>query len=142
MKYLFELSKEHRTLPRAEILACLQAEEIDYKIKQSNEDVLIIEVDSKKDEISKLSNRLSFTYYIDEFVFSCNPVIEEIKTNADKNIISKEGSIAVRCRNRSSSVDSQSIVRVLAEVYTKNKKVNLRHPDIEVRGIITDSKFS
>ena len=141
MKYLFELSKEHRTLPRAEILACLQAEEIDYKIKQSNEDVLIIEVDSKKDEISKLSNRLSFTYYIDEFVFSCNPVIEEIKTNADKNIISKEGSIAVRCRNRSSSVDSQSIVRVLAEVYTKNKKVNLRHPDIEVRGIITDSKL-
>ena len=141
MKYLFELSKEHRTLPGAEILACLQAEEIDYKIKQSNEDVLIIEVDSKKDEISKLSNRLSFTYYIDEFVFSCNPVIQEIKTNANKNIISKEGSIAVRCRNRSSNVDSQSIVDALAEVYTKNKKVNLRHPDIEVRAIITDSKL-
>jgi len=141
MKYLFELSKEHRSLPRAEILACLQAEDIDYKIKESNENILIIEINSKTDIVTRLSNRLSFTYYIDEYIFSCSPFIEEIKTNASKNVISEEGSIAIKYKNRSNNVNSQPIVGILADVYTKNRKVTLKNPDIEVRAIITDSKL-
>ena len=51
MKYLFELSKEHKTLPLAEILACLETETIDYNILESNEDVLLIETNSNENII-------------------------------------------------------------------------------------------
>lgn len=141
MRYLFELSKEHTTLPKAEILACLQAEDISYRIIESNEDILVIEINSKTDKVTKLSNRLSHTNFIDEYIFSSNPNIEEIKANALENTVIKAGSIAIKYKNRSNTIDSKPIVNTLAEVYTKNRKVKLRNPDIEVRAIITDSKL-
>ena len=141
MKYLFELSKEHNALPRAEILACLKAEDISYNVKESNEDILVIEINSKTDIVTKLSNRLSFTYYIDEYIFSCDTKLNNIKKNANRNVITKTGSIAIKYKNRSNKTDSQPIVRALAEVYTKNRKVTLKNPDIEVRAIITDTKL-
>ena len=61
MKYLFELSKEHKTLPKAEILACLYAENIGYNISESNEDVLVIETISKEDMLQRVASRLSLS---------------------------------------------------------------------------------
>ena len=139
MRYLFELSKEHKTLPTAEILACLQAEDINFNILESNEDVYIIETDLKENKSREIANRLSFTYYIDRFLFSCLPTAEKIKTQAIDNIIKKPGSIAVKYKNRSNSINSQPIVRTLAEIYTKGRNVTLKNPDIEIRGLITDS---
>jgi tRNA (guanine10-N2)-dimethyltransferase len=140
MKYLFELSKEHQSLPTAEIIACLQAEDINYKIIENNEDVLIIDVKTKSDKISNLSNRLSFTFFVDKFIFSCNHSINEIKKKANKNAIAYEGSIAIKYKNRSRNVDSKPIIKILADDYTTNRKVNLKNSDIDVRAIITDSK--
>jgi len=139
MKYLFELSKEHKTLPIAEILASLDAEEVDYKISESNEDVLIIETDSKRDKIQKLAGRLSLTFYVDELMFSCKPLIRDIKTKSSENIFREKGTIAVRCKNRSKNIDSKSILDLLADNYTKGREVSLETPDIEIRGLITDS---
>jgi len=139
MKYLFELSKEHKTLPIAEILASLAAEEVDYKISKSNEDVLIIETNSKRDKIQKLADRLSLTFYVDELMFSCRPLLKAIRTKASENILEEKGTIATRCKNRSKSIDSKSILDALADIYTKNRKVSLETPDIEIRGLITDS---
>jgi len=140
MNYIFELSKEHKTLPLAEVLACLRAENIVYNIVESNEDVLIIETDVKDDRIKRLVDRLSLTFYVDEFLFSCSPSPEEIKKHALDNTIEKRGSVAIRCKNRSNTVDSQPIVKTLAEIYSKERKVNLKTPDIEIRGLITDSR--
>lgn len=139
MNYIFELSKEHKTLPKAEVLACLRAENTVYNIVESNEDVLIIETDAKNDRIKRLVDRLSLTFYVDEFLFSCSPSPEEIKKHALDNTIEKRGSVAIRCKNRSNTINSQPIVRALAEIYTKDRKVTLEHPDIEVRGLITNS---
>lgn len=139
MKYLFELSKEHKTLPIAEILASLDAEEISYKISESNEDVLIIETDSKKDEIQRLAGRLSLTFYVDLFMFSCKPLIKDIKIKASENILEEKGSIAIKCKNRSKKIDSRSILDTLADIYTKDRKVSLETPDIVIRGLTTDS---
>ncbi len=140
MKYLFELSKEHETLPKAEILACLKSENIDYSILESNEDVLIIEIVSKEDKLMKLSNRLSYTFYIDEFFFSCQPIIEQINSYSLNSKLEREGSIAIKYKNRSENINSQPIVRELADVYTKDRDVILENPDNEIRGLITDSK--
>ena len=106
MKYLFELSKEHKTLPLSEILACLQAEKIIFNVLESNEDVLIIEINSKKDIMQRLASRISFSYYIDKFLFSCLPSNEDIKIRSSKNILENFGSIVIRYKNRSSKIDS------------------------------------
>jgi len=139
MRYLFELSKEHKTLPTAEVLACLRAEKIDGKIIVSNKDVLVIKADSKEDKIKRLADRLSFTFFIDEFLFSCSNHIKEIKKKAQENTFDKKGSIAIKYKNRSNTVDSQPILQELAEIYSKHRNVNLKDPDIEIRGLITDS---
>jgi tRNA (guanine10-N2)-dimethyltransferase len=141
MKYLFELSKEHKTFPKSEILSCLFAENIDYHILDSNEDILLIESHSKINKINDLANRLSFTFFINEFMFSSDNSIKDVKESASNNPLNKSGSIAIKYRNRSNTIDSQPIVKGLAEIYTKNRKVILENPDIEIRSLITDSKL-
>jgi len=139
MKYIFELSKEHISLPKAEIIARLEAENISYKIIELNEDTLIIETNTDKIRIESLANRLSYTYNISEFLFSCKPTIKQIKKIANKYSIIKKGTIAIKYKNRSKSVNSQKIVKTLADIYTKKRNVILNNPDIEVRALITDN---
>jgi len=141
MKLLFELSKEHKTIPSAEILACLKLNDIKIKILESNEDVLLIDTDAKEDFISNLANRLSYTFYLNQYLFSSPIKVEDIKRQALKNKLEKKGSIAVKYKNRSKKIDSAPIVKSLAEVYTKNREVTLESPDNEIRGLITDSKL-
>ena len=141
MKYLFELSKDHEILPQAEVLSCIKAENISYKLLQSDDNVVIIESSANIKKIKEISDRLSLVFYIDNFLFSCNPVPEKIKNNALKNKIQQEGTIAIKYKNRSKNIESQLIVNILADVYTKNLDVDLETPDIEIRALITDSKI-
>jgi tRNA (guanine10-N2)-dimethyltransferase len=53
--------------------------------------------------------------------------------------LKKEGSIAIRCKNRSSTMESQQLIDLLGDVYTKKRSVNLRHPEIEIRAVVTDT---
>lgn len=139
MKLLFELSKEHPILPKDEILSCLKTENVGYNITESNENILIINGKITGKKIMRIAERLSFTYFIDKLLFYCFPSLEEIKNCAIKNTIKVDGSIAINYKNRSSSVDSQPIIRKLAKEYTKNRKVNLNNPDLQMRVVITDS---
>lgn len=141
MKLLFELSKEHETLPKAEVIACLQAENVSHTIVESKDGVLVIEADVEGDVIKRLKERLSLTFFIDELLFSCQPLLREIKEYATQNNIDKKGSIAINYKNRSRSIDSQPIVKALAEIYSKNRVVNLTNPDIQIRVLITESKI-
>ena len=90
MKYLFELSKEHKTLPTAEILACLHAEDINFNIIESNEDVFIIETNTKKNKIQKMAKRLSSTYFVNRLLFSCLPNTKDIIKLLINETISKD----------------------------------------------------
>lgn len=139
MNILFELSKEHPTLPKNEIFACLTAEDISYIINETNKDVLNISIDTNIDLIKDVTSRLSYTFYIDELFFSCSNSINEIKKNAKKHFVDLPGSIAIRYKNTSKNKNSQEIIKEIVEIYTKNKKVNLTNPDNEIRVFITDS---
>ena len=52
MSFIFELSKEHKTLPKAEIVACLDAEHISYDFIDSNENIMIVKADIKEQKIN------------------------------------------------------------------------------------------
>ncbi len=140
MKLLFELSKEHNTIPRCEAISTLMAEDFIYEIISSNEDVLIINTTTSSEKIKNLAKRLSYTFFIDELLFSCPPSLERIKKYAKENPTNRIGSIAISFKNRSTSINSQSIVKILGEIYTKDKQVDLNNPDIEMRVFITNTK--
>ena len=139
MNYLFELSKEHQSIPKSEVIACLCAENIDYKIIEDNDDVLVIDINTSNKKIKVVADRLSYTFFVDEFLFSCPTSVDKIKKYAIENIVGYKGSIAIKYKNRSSNVDSRPVIKTLAEIYTKNRTVSLGKPDIEIRTLITDS---
>ena len=138
MKLMFELSKEHATLPSAEVIATLNAEHMNATLIRSNEDVLIVETNPNDAAIRRLAERLAFTFVIDELLFSCPTTLNEIIKNAEKHQLPPEGSIAIRCKNRSSHIRSEQLIDQLGDIYTKKRTVNLTKPDIEVRAVITE----
>ncbi len=135
---MFELSKEHATLPSAEVIATLNAEHMNATLICSNEDVLIVETNPNDNDIKRLAERLAFTFVIDELLFSCPTTLNEIIRNAEKHPLPPEGSIAIRCKNRSSHIRSEQLIDQLGDIYTKKRTVNLTKPDIEVRVVITE----
>jgi len=141
MNFLFELSKEHESLPKSEIKSCLQSENITYNIVDSNENALIVETDISINKIRKLANRLSMTFFIDQILFFCSTKNEIIKQKAKMNPLEKKGSIAITYKNRSETINSKKIIDELGDIYSKNKKVNLTNPDNEIRVLITNKKI-
>jgi len=139
MLLLFELSKEHTTLPVSEIKGCLQAENITYKIIEVNNDVFIIDAKISLDKIKNVGKRLSFTFFIDELLFLCSGSLEEIKNISAKHPVESKGSIAIHIKNRSENIDSQPILEILGQHYTKNRRVDLENPDIAIRVVLTDT---
>lgn len=141
MDLCFELSKEHKTLAAAEIKSCCQAEQLPINISIDNPDVVILHADKVTRLLSLLPQRLSQTFCINQHYFSC-PIDQAIlQTKAKEHPIPAKGSVAVTYRNRSTTISSKDIVSSLAEIYTKERKVSLTNPDIEIRVIITDKKL-
>jgi tRNA (guanine10-N2)-dimethyltransferase len=137
MKVLFERSKEHSALSHAELLICLDVEAEPYAVLDENEDILLIETKKNKTVIENLAGRLAFTFLIDELVFSCPATIRELVAQAKRHPLPLEGTIAIRCKTRGSLLDQAEVIDSLGDVYTKNRGVNLVHPDIELRAVLT-----
>lgn len=136
MELMFELSKEHTTLPRAEILAALDAEGSLFRVVHSSEDVLVVDVPANKTIIQRLAQRLAFSFVIDEFLFSCPATLNDLLEHAQKHPLQQDGSIAIRCHKRSKLISSEHLIDRLGDVYTKNRLVNLTNPDIELRAVL------
>ena len=100
---------------------------------------MIIETDSKENIIQSLADRISFSFYINKFLFSGPPSAEDINKHSPENSLTTEGSIAIKYKNRAENINSRPIVKTLAEMYVGDRKVTLENPDIEIRGLITDS---
>jgi tRNA (guanine10-N2)-dimethyltransferase len=141
-RYFFELSKEHNSLALEEIKQVLFSEGIEYKVLEYSEDFLLIETNNiLKEKLKKISNRLTQTFVINKFLFTNSIKLEDLKEKARNNNDIAKGSVAVKYRNRSENIDSQEVVKVLADVYTKNREVDLSNPDVEIRALITDKKI-
>jgi tRNA (guanine10-N2)-dimethyltransferase len=138
MRLLCELSKEYDDLPFDEILSVLTAERISYHMIHSSEDALIFECDVTPSILQKFTQRLALTFHINEYLFSCPSHGDDLRKCATEYPFKKKGSLSVKYRNRSQHIPSQRIVKTLADVYTKDTRVDLEHPDHEIRVLITD----
>ena len=141
MKYLFELSKEHKTLPKSEIFTTLKSEGLDYEIIETDENALVIKTNSDKKKIKDVVARLSYTFCISEFFFSCKPALLDILEKSKDISLENKGSIAIKYKNRSENIDSRDIIKTLAEIFVKDRPVDLNDPELEIRCLITDNKL-
>ncbi|UCG69246.1 MAG: methyltransferase domain-containing protein [Thermoplasmata archaeon] len=134
-KFIFELSGEHESLPGAEVIACLEAQDVKYRIHEEDSGVLVltaIEMD-----INEMKKRLALTHYIDSHVHSCGA--NEI-TSFKKALEIKEGSFAVRARRIKryhEFLDLMKIQEIVAENVIGENTVDLMDPDTEIRAIIS-----
>lgn len=138
MNIVFELSKEHATLPVDEIVSCLNAEKISFTITDQNQNVVVINTTASVSKIKHLSTRLSHSFYVNELIFSCTHCLKQVQKYAVQHPITEPGSVAIYYKNRSKQNKSQQILSLLATIYAKNRVVDLQSADIKIRAIITD----
>lgn len=143
MQLIFELSGEHDTLPRSEVIAVLEASEIDFNILVEEPGVLIIDIQSAiltfKVFLNILKKRLALTRGIYERLFTCN--IHEINT-ITKEIDVGEGSFAVRAKriqNMHREVKLIDIERQIGKLTKSTNPVDLKNPDVEIKVLLSKS---
>lgn len=144
---LLILSGEHQTLPVAEVRATLEAEGLNFRLHRLEPPLSIIEVDNQ--EVCRiLEKRLAMTLEGIALLFKCEADVKGIEQSLrDINLDFLEGkTIAVRVtkkirRDDIKSIDLERKIGAIILNKTKNVKVDLRNPDIVLRGILTSSFY-
>lgn len=99
MLYAFELSGEHEDLPRAEVLACLDLVELEYRESEYFEHCLVVDIEGEPQEVlhklREVAKRIAMTHHIVKVIDVCPTEIEDI-VELEKDAISLNTSMKVR----------------------------------------------
>ncbi|MCD1295925.1 N2,N2-dimethylguanosine tRNA methyltransferase [Methanocella sp. CWC-04] len=140
-RLVFELSGEHETLPKSEIIACIEAYGWHYDIIKSYDQVIIMDTDS---DVNALADRLALTHNILEIILDCKNDAEDILKEAQTaDIKLKEGETFVVRVNRIKNYGSitADFERKLGAVFWhRGYPVNLTQPDAVLRALITEDR--
>jgi tRNA (guanine10-N2)-dimethyltransferase len=136
-RLVFELSGEHDTLPKSEVIGCIDAYGWPYEITGSYDQALIVDTDA---DASILAHRLALTHNILEFIFQCRAEKEEIKREAENaDIKLDEGrTFVVRVKKVGGRADASLERELGAVLWRRGHGVDLDHPDAVYRAIITE----
>ncbi|CAJ35861.1 methyltransferase domain-containing protein [Methanocella arvoryzae] len=136
---VFELSGEHDTLPKSEVIACIEAHGWQYTVKGSYDQALILETDA---DPGVLARRLALTHSILELIFVAPSEPEEILKMAETaDLKLKYGqSFVVRVsRVKNYGGISATFERKLgAAIWRRGYPVSLENPDVMFRAIVTE----
>ncbi|WP_455364332.1 THUMP domain-containing protein [[Eubacterium] cellulosolvens] len=150
MKDYFTLtSREHETLPLAELRGVLEAEGIQHTFHRTVPGLIFLKSNSG---ILKASGRLALTKLLCAHLFTCYNMIGEIRKKISQidpqKISAKRASFAVRITdiletrsNLNTSVMEVLIGETILKEF-KDWKVNLTKPTVEFHGIIWNGQFS
>lgn len=134
--YFFELSGEHPTLPFADAFGSCTAECDGFTATAYGPGYGIFGLES--DRIAGIATRLALTHRLGRHLGSCP--VEEVHAFA-KSIDLPPGSVAVRAKRFQGQHQDLDLGRLAAEVggvVAKGRKVDLSHPDVDVRIMISD----
>jgi len=140
-EFIFDISKEYPLLAHGEIIACFKGEEIQFELIKSNEDALILKADISNEKICNIASRLSMSFSIGELLFTSKHSIELIKEQARTHSIEDKGSLAIRYKNRTDTVESNPFVHAVADVYTASRFVDLSKPNQIIHLLITPNNI-
>src|SRR5213594_2355275 len=127
MRIAFELSGEHPTLPRADALAALEAEQVVIRSVSFAPDMLI--VDAVRPPRRALE-RVSLSRYVDR-VLAIGPLPSVLRA-AGRVSLASEG-FRVRAHGAFSPEEKRDLERRVGDVMDRKGRVNLEHPDREFR---------
>ena len=133
MELAFELSREHETLPKSEVFACLHALSVSYVEKVFSDGILVVDTQLSHEALDTLSRRLGMTHCIYEVKGWSKPEEREILAvvkNADIDNIMEQGlTYAVRVKAKSKKLLERDLERKAGEIIRrKGYKVNLTNP--------------
>jgi tRNA (guanine10-N2)-dimethyltransferase len=138
MQLAFELSGEHETLPKAEVLACLRTLNVAYEERMFLDGILVIDapLSPESELLDLLAKRLGMTHHIYEVKGRCVPdekeLVEIVDTADIEAVMEEEDTFAVRLRGEhgnSFSVKRNELPTIVGERITrKGYKVNLKNP--------------
>jgi tRNA (guanine10-N2)-dimethyltransferase len=138
-KLAFELSGEHGTLPKSEVLASIEAYGWTYRITGDYDQLLILETDA---DPAVLASRLALTHNILRPIFVCPAEEVEILRHAETADLGlREGqSFVVRvCRVKTYGPITASFERKLgAVIWRRGYPVSLDKPDVVLRAVVTE----
>jgi len=148
MMLAFELSGEHETLPRSEVLASCAALKVEHEVVGSGAQYLLLSVHNTSADnelLHTISARLAMTHHILSLLVRCDAsesaILESIR-DADITIPRNE-TFNVRVRRMAGAqLSTTRIERLIGEVIFEGNrddgvKVNLTSPDHRFRAILT-----
>lgn len=143
MYFVFELSGEHPDLPRAEAVACLDAESIEYNVIDVSDQILVVDTNLNSKQLEQFQERIALCHAIHLELFNCDCEIDEIMDFAKKSTRyhwDKKGTFCIRAKRIGKwypELSLSMVQRMLGAILGK-KKVDLTNPDIEVRVLISN----
>jgi len=137
-RLVFELSGEHETLPKSEVIGCIEAYGWSYEVAGSYDQVLVVDTEA---DVSILARRLALTHHILEFIFQCKAEEETILLAADaadiRLKVDERFLVRVKRVGEPGKIGSLFEKRLGAVLWSKGYPVNLEKPDVVFRAIIT-----
>jgi len=133
MLVAFELSGEHETLPKAEVLASLNALRIVYDAKMFLKGILVIDAQIRPETLAVLANRLGMTHRIYEVNGMSEPaedaILAMVKNATVYKFMEKGSTFALRVPKNNSYPEKKALIaQVGALIKGKGYEVNLSNP--------------
>lgn len=146
MEIIFILSGENETLPKAEVTASLETENVSFNIKYHQNGILIIEIaDEDSAVIDIIGKKLAYTHEICKLLFetSIPHLNDDIQKYPWKDIISQDYAVRVKRAGIDPDFNSQAMEIELGGIIKKELgdevRVNLENPDTFLRTIVLDN---
>ena len=143
MEVALVLSREHPTLPQAEVEAVLQAEGLNYKVKEEVNGLLILYLpQGSLENLSIIACRLSFTHEIFQLLIQTpeNHLMEETEKYAWKEIITADYAVRIKKMDKNSIYNTSELEREIGDIIKSNigakAGVNLDDPTIFIRIVL------
>jgi len=136
LPYFFELSGEHPTLPRSEVLSCIRAETGGLDEVFAGDGYVICRFETGY--LERICSRLALCRRAGRYLGHCTP--EGIRDFCSRLEL-PEGSLAVRTRRHGQRTDGEGTIdisRKVADIVARGRKVDLKKPEIELRILASD----
>jgi tRNA (guanine10-N2)-dimethyltransferase len=147
MEIIFTLSKEHPTLPKAEVKSVLTAESIPFDMKQESNGVLIIEIpDEYLKSIETIGKRLSHVHEVCRILLKTDMqgLISKIKEYPWNEFITKDYVVRVKKMNKEDKFSTTGLEReiggIINGMVSPGVSVNLEDPSTFLRLIFLNGK--
>jgi len=147
MEIALLLSKEHPTLPRAEVEAVLECEGIKYHLKEEQEGLLILEVPFETPEnMSDVIKRLSFTHEVFHIFINADEeeLISKTKEYPWNDIVKSNYAVRVKKMDKKSHFNTSKLEWEMGGIIKANVasdiRVNLEDPSTFIRAVLVDGK--